>query len=157
MRVGYKRPRTFLLTPQRKHLGKAVARRSKKAIAAECMKDQAVQKHIVKLVGKMVHREIKKFCSDSANSILKRDDPQCIKTFSWESFSSEISKFAPVLKSILQATSKTGMSNTDFNVVMCVCVALLLRNRNPRMNLIQKIISLLLYGGHSSKQVSLCA
>lgn len=121
------------------------------------MKDHAVQKHIVKLVGKMVHTEIKKFCSDSANSILKRDDPQCIKTFSWESFNSEISKFAPVLKSILQATSKMRMSNANFNVVMCVCVALLLRNRNPRMNLIQKIISLLFYGGHSSKQVCLCA
>ena len=61
MCVGYKRPRTFLLTPQRKHLGKAVARRSKKAIAAECMKDQAVQKHIVKLVGKMVHNCLRVF------------------------------------------------------------------------------------------------
>lgn len=156
MHVGYKRPRTFLLIPQRKHLGKAVARRSKTAIAAECMKDRAVQKHILKLVGKMVHAEIKKFCSHSANSILKRDDPQCIKTFSWESFNCEISKFAPVLKSILQATCKTRVSSTNFNVVMCVCVALL-RNRDPRMNLIQKIISLLLYGGHSSKQVRLCA
>ena len=121
------------------------------------MKDHAVQKHILKLVGKMVHAEIKKFCSDGANSILKRDDPQCIKTFSWESFYSEISKFAPVLNSILQATSKRRMSKTNFNVVKCVCVALLLRNRNPRMNLIQKIISLVLYGGHSSKQVCLCA
>ena len=157
MCVGYKRPRTFLLTPQRKHLGKAVARRSKRAIAAECMKDHAVQKHILKLVGKMVHAEIKKFCSDGANSILKRDDPQCIKTFSWESFNSEVSKFAPILKGILQATCKARMSKTHFNVVMCVCVALLLRNRNPRMNLIQKIISLVLYGGHSSKQVHLCA
>ena len=157
MRVGYKRPRTFLLTPQRKHLGKAVARRSKRAIAAECMKDHTVQKHILKLVGKMVHAEIKKFCSDGANSILKRDDPQCIKTFSWESFNSEVSKFAPILKGILQATCKARMSKTHFNVVMCVCVALLLRNRNPRMNLIQKIISLVLYGGHSSKQVCLCA
>ena len=92
MRVGYKRPRTFLLTPQCKHLGKAVARRSKRAIAAECMKDHAVQKHILKLVGKMVHAEIKKFCSDGASSILTRDDPQCIKTFSWESFNSEVSK-----------------------------------------------------------------
>ena len=157
VRVGYKRPRTFLLTPQRKHLGKAVARRSKKAIAAECMKDHTVKKHILKSVGKLVHGEIKKFCSDSANSILRRDDPQCIKTFSWESFSSEISKFAPVMKGILQATCKRRISRTDFNVVMCVCVALLLRNRNPRMNLIQKIISLILYGGHSSKQVSLCS
>lgn len=156
MRVGYKRPRTFLLTPQRKHLGKAVARRSKKAVAVECMKDDVVQKHILKLVGKMVHTEIKKFCSDSANSILKRDDPQCIKTFSWESFNSEISKFSPVLKGIFQATCKRRMSKTNFNVVLCVCVSLLLRNRNPRMNLIQKIISLVLYGGHSSKQVCLC-
>ena len=69
----------FFLTPQRKHLGKAVARRSKKAIAAECMKDQAVQKHIVKLVGKMVHSEIKKFCSDSANSISNAIIPSVLR------------------------------------------------------------------------------
>ena len=93
------------MTPQRKHLGKAVARRSKKAIAAECMKDHSVKGHILKLVGKLVHAEIKSLCSESAQSILKRDDPQCIKAFAWESFRSEIAKFAPVLRGILQATS----------------------------------------------------
>ena len=120
------------------------------------MKDHAVQKHVLKLVGKMVHAEVKKFCSDSADSILKRDSPQCIKTFTWDSFNTEISKFAPVLKSILQATGKMRMSKGNFNATVCVCVALLLQNRNPRMNLIQKIVALLLYGGHSSKQVRLC-
>ena len=90
------------------------------------MKDHTVQKHVLKLVEKIVHAEVKKFCSDSADSILKHDDPQCIKTFTWESFNSEISKFAPVLKGILQATRKTRMSKANFNVTVCVCVALLL-------------------------------
>ena len=35
------------MTPQRRHLGKAVARRSKKAIAAECMKDRTVKGHVL--------------------------------------------------------------------------------------------------------------
>ena len=39
IQVGYKRPRTFVLTPSRKHIGKAVARQSKKTIAVESLRD----------------------------------------------------------------------------------------------------------------------
>lgn len=49
------------------------------------MKDGVVKNRT--LVGKMVCVEIK---SDSADSIIKRDDPQHLKTFNWQTFSSEI-------------------------------------------------------------------
>ena len=118
------------------------------------MKDPVIKGHILKLVGKTVHAEIKKFCSDVVKSIIKCDDPLSINTFTWQSFSSEISTFAPVLKGILESTSKSRKSNTDVKIVVCMCVALLLRSRNPRMNLIQKMLSLILYAGHASKQVN---
>jgi len=51
------------------------------------MKDGVVKNHIAKLVGKMVCVEIK---SDSADFIIKRDGPQHLKTFKWQTFSSEI-------------------------------------------------------------------
>ena len=34
------------------------------------------------------------------------------------------------------------------------CFAIIIKHRNPTLNLLQKIISLVLYSGHSSKQVS---
>ena len=39
--VGYTQPKTFVLTLHRKRLGKAVARKSKKTIAAETLKENA--------------------------------------------------------------------------------------------------------------------
>lgn len=117
------------------------------------MNDAVVRKHILKLVGKAVHKEMKTLCSDSANSIIRCDDLQKLKKFTWQSFSSEISKFAPVLKAVLQSTNNTRTTKTNFDVIMCMCVALIMRTRNPRMNLVQKMLSLILYAGQTSKEV----
>ncbi len=39
------------------------------------------------------------------------------------------------------------------SAVVGVCAAILLRHKNTHMNLLQKVVSLLLNGGHASKQV----
>ena len=42
--VGYKKPKTYVLTPSRKRLGKAVARKSQQGIAAENLKNPLITK-----------------------------------------------------------------------------------------------------------------
>ena len=37
--------------------------------------------------------------------------------------------------------------------VVGVCAAIMLRNQNVHMNLLQRIVSLILHNGHASKQV----
>ena len=37
--------------------------------------------------------------------------------------------------------------------MLCVCAALMLNNRHPSVSLLQKIVSLVLYIAHCSKQV----
>ena len=117
----------------------------------ECLKDPAVKKHILKMIGKTVHQEIRHLASDSIN--LKSADPEDIKTFTWNRFGSEISKFAPVLGDVLQAGCRTKQKRPNAAAVVCICVALLVRNRNSTLNLMHKIVSLILYAGHTSKQV----
>ena len=129
VRVGYARSKTFKLTPSRKHLGKAVARRSKKTIAVECMKDAGIKKHILKLVGNIVRAEIKKLSSVDVQSVLQKDDFATIKSFSWQTMMSELSGHTPVLKHILESTSPRK-NQPNFVAVVCLCVALLARNRN---------------------------
>lgn len=146
--------KTFTLTPSRKYLGKAVARRSKKTIAVEAMKDNAVQKHILKLVGDIVHAEMKKLCSQSVQSVLLKSDPETLKSFTWQSLKSELSAHTPVLKGILESTGVKSRNGPNFDAVICFCVALLARSRNLKMSLVAKIISLILYAGHTSKEVS---
>ena len=44
------------------------------------------------------------------------------------------------------------MPNEEAAVGMCITI--LIRARNQRMNLVQRLISILLYGSHAQKQVS---
>ena len=142
-----------MLTPSRKHLGKAVARRSKQKVAVECLKDSDVKRYILKAVGKIVHNEVKHLCSNTTQSILKCNSLEMLKSFSWGSLKSELSSNAPVLKAILEATGVKSKNRPNFDAVVCLCVALLARNRNPSMNLTAKVLSMILYAGHSSKEV----
>ena len=43
----------------------------------------------------------------------------------------------------------------DDDVILCVCAAILLKHRNIHMNKLQRIVSLILYNGHASKQVTM--
>ena len=43
---------------------------------------------------------------------------------------------------------------TDVDTLVSVCCAILLRGRSQKMNLLQRIISLILFCGHASKRVS---
>ena len=85
-------------------------------------------------------------------SVLQRGDVITIKSFTWQTLMSELSAYTPVLKRILEATCPKK-TQPNFTAVVCVCVALLARSRNRQMSLISKILSLILYAGHSSKEV----
>lgn len=155
--VGYKTPKTFVLTPSRKHMAKAIARKSKKAVAAEALKDPVTKKYILKKLGNELAKEVRGMASDSTNSILQSQNPEHLKGFAWEMLLNELSKFAPVLKSLLSSATSTRVHHSSTDAVIGMCAAILIKHRNSRMNLVQKINSLILYAGHSSKQVQFCS
>ena len=136
------------MTPNQKHLGKAVARRSNKKIAIECLRDKSVRKEVLKLVRKEIHAEIKTLCSRDANSILQKTDSLALKLFKWKTLTSELNKYTPILKSLLECTGVRHRNRHNFDAVVGLCVALLARNRNHKMNLIAKMFSLIMYAGH---------
>ena len=95
--MAYKRPRTFVLTSSRKHLGKAVARGSRKKVAAECFTDPIVKNYLVE---KMVRRELNAMCAESSNSVLRSKNVSCMKEFTWDKLLDEMKLHAPMLLSI---------------------------------------------------------
>ena len=105
-------------------------------------------------MGKVVRAEVKTLSATSTNSILQQLDLTILKSFSWRTLLTELAQHTPVLKGVLESTGVPGQNRSNFDAVVCLCVTLLARNRNPRMNLIAKMLSLILYAGHSSKQVS---
>ena len=125
--MGYKKPKTFVLTPRRKHLGKAVARSSKKAVAVECMKDSLTRKHLLKLVGKEIYDEIRLMSSNKVDSFLRSMSKEDLKTFSWDRLHAELSRFAPVLQSVLLAATKTRVPRPNTRMVIGMCAAILLK------------------------------
>ncbi len=91
--------------------------------------------------------------SNKVESVLRSQSKDDIKSFSWDVLHLELATNAPTLVSILSAATKTRVARPNTKAVISTCAAVLLNHRNPKMSLLQKIISLILYAGHSSKQV----
>ncbi|XP_064384807.1 uncharacterized protein LOC135333715 isoform X2 [Halichondria panicea] len=153
IKVCYKTPKTFLLTPSRKHIGKAIARKSRKKVAMEALKDPTTRKYLLKMVGIELAKEVKCMSSESANSILQSQNPDDLRQFSWEMLLNELSMFAPVLRQLLDLATNTRVRRSNTDAVIGMCAAILINHRNPKMNLVQRSNALVLYAGHSSKQV----
>ena len=148
IRVGYNKPKTYVLTPSRKHLGKAVARKSQQVIAVETLKNP-VTRRVLSLIGREI-QEIKAMSSDKTHSILSTES---LKEFEWRTLLEELHTNAPVLVGILQAATKTRVTRLNGGAIVGMYASILMKHRNPKMNLLQKIVSLVLYSGHAFKQV----
>lgn len=141
------------MTPNRRHISKAAARGHKQGVADQCFQDDQIFTIIVKKIERKVYEELKSLCSLKVNSILRDGSSKSVKNFKWESFLSEIQAHAPILYRIVLACTRTKHPRPNRNGLIGLCIALLAKYRCPHMNLFHKIISLVLYSGHSGKQV----
>ena len=133
IQVSYTKPKTFVLTPSRKHLGKALTRKSQRRIAAETLKSPLTRSCVLNNVGREVQNEIVKMASDKTGSILKTES---MKELEWSAVVVELRTNAPVLISTLQAATKTRVCRSNTNAVVGRCAAILLKHRNPKMSLV---------------------
>ena len=141
------------MTPSRAHLGKAVARGSWKSTVLETLKDKNGLKYCLKKIGVMIRNEIKRLCSQAVNSILSSQSVSDMNDFTWDKLHCELAANAPVLHTILQESTITETPRPNRKAVVGMCASLLLKHRCCKMSLVQKIMSLILYSGHSGKQV----
>ena len=156
IQVGYSRgrgPRSYNLTPSRKKMGKAIARGSRLSIATQCLNDEDISKHVIKKVGRMVHSEIVALCSDRVDSTLKHHSRDELLNFKWGDIYDELQQHAPILLEILLAATATNCARPNREALISMCAAMICKLRSPHMNAAQKILSLILYAGHASKQV----
>ena len=103
---------------------------------------------MLKKIGRVLEVEMKAMCSVQVESILSskiNDD------ITWDKVMTELKKHAPTLIELLSCT-KTCKSRVS---TICMSAALLLTFCLSRMNLVQRIISLILYAGHCGKRVTL--
>ena len=151
--MGYKKPYTYRLTPSRKHLGKAVARGSRYAIADECLSQPLTQKYVLKKIGVLVGKELRNMCSDSTRSVLKSQDTSDLCEFTWHQVICELDKNAPIFLNLMNSMTYTTTQRANRSAVIGICAGILLKHRFSNMCLLQKLLSLILYAGHCGKQV----
>ena len=98
---------------------------------------------------KAVQREIHMLCSRKyGDSVLRETSSTAVTNFSWASIVQELKSQAPTLYTLIKSgcrvpTHALGMTGS-----------LLLKARNKHLALPQAVISVVMYAGHCSKQVS---
>lgn len=114
--------------------------------------DPRTLRFIILKIGKIVRTEMKKL--STTDSVLCSQSTEDLKDFRFERIYDEIKNKAPFLHSIFLSATKTRTPRCNQVAIVCLCFSILLRYRFKRLNLFQKIVSLILYTGHSSKMVS---
>ena len=99
-----------------------------------------------------MNRELRMLCAKTP-SMMQDTSGDALAKFSWESVWEEITEKAPTLWHCCSPVfhKKTGRDKTP---VICMCIAMLAKYRNPNMCHVQAAISLILHAGHVGTQVS---
>ena len=150
VQVAYpSRSKSFVLTPSRRSLGKALGRGSRQSLAKHAVHDARIRAHLVNCLKKSVKSEIKALCS---KSLLLQKGKDSICSFRWEQFQADLHDKAPVLSGLLHGCIPST-SRCNPAAIVGMCVSILAKARQPTACLVQQLVSLVLYAGHASKQV----
>lgn len=152
--VGTKKTSYFHTKGHMKKLARLVGRGNETSIARFILSHPGLRRRVVQCIIKLLRCELSTLSSDKLGSIMREKSQTAMEYFTWESLWQELSSHAPTFFSILQGLSlKPSSTSAQVKPVACICAAILLKLRNPKMCQVQAMISLLLHIGHSSKQV----
>lgn len=163
MLKGKKSSRVYKLSRSLKRIGRSVGRLKRESIAREAMKDERIRSKSVEILSKSLAKEMKRLCSKKVMSALRKRDLSSLQEFDVNSIIKEMEQYAPSVLILLRGCllgckcPKAGAKKSrslSADLIVAVCCAILLRGRSQRMNMLQRIISLVLYCGHASKRVS---
>ena len=105
-------------------------------------------------MGQILQNEVAAMCSANFESILRLKIKDSVKDINHiiNTINKELNSKAPTLLSLLQwCLKKKVRSNTD--ELIATIVFIMCKHRRPSSCIIQRVISLILYSGHPSKQV----
>lgn len=125
-------------------------RKNKWKCATESLKEPLIRDYIIKKLLTLVNKEIKCLCSSKVNSFLRSSD---VTGFSWDAVITQVKSHAPLFFAFMQACMHTMTPRKNHSAVLGMCTAILLKHRCRDMNLVQKVLSLVLYVGNARKQV----
>uniref|UniRef100_A0A1X7VUI6 DUF6589 domain-containing protein n=1 Tax=Amphimedon queenslandica TaxID=400682 RepID=A0A1X7VUI6_AMPQE len=131
--------KTYTLSPFTEENIKRMARKSYRSLSTSLLdSDRTGDIFLLQLLDQM-KKEMKHICSTTHNSVL-RDSNEAVRHFSWDVLSDELWNNAPTLITVL---SELALGDQQLS---CTIASMLLKKRLPKMGLLQRAVSLLLYG-----------
>lgn len=115
------------------------------------MKSEATTNNVLVELARKIKQEMKSFSSDKFDSML-RDKQNALHQFSWESIFLEMSKGIPTLMKFLMKMLPKPHCKKQ---IICTVASQILKARHRNMCLIQRVVSVMLYGNGIKKRVSL--
>lgn len=141
-----RKTRYFHLSRSLKKLGRFVGRGNKESIVKAVMENPHLRTLVVRAVSKEVQSELKEICSDRYDTILRMKYNVALENFTWSRVWKELQSKTPTLLEILSGDGPVQPS-------ICTCASILLKLRNPKVNLVQAMVSVVLMAGHANTQV----
>ena len=143
------------LTSSLKKLGRYVGRGNCSSIAQAAVENTTLLPQIaMKLAAHLRRHEIVPICSDKHDSLLRLKSKPAVEHFTWESVWLELQQNAPTLLTLLTNLLPQSKRNSESSKpALCMCTSILLKLQNPKMNIVQSMVSLVLKAGHATKQV----
>ena len=139
-------------------LARAVAKEDRNSIVHNVLKDDRMKRLAVKKVGNLLRQELISTCSSKSATLYRSSDPRSLIKFKWADCVEDLQRTAPLLHCILESCVQENRSpkrSLDNIVLKGVIGGILLRNTNERMNIVQQLLSLILYGSRAPKQVTI--
>lgn len=136
-------------TPLRKQTVKSLARRSYTKAASSTVKSNVMLGKVLSEITIKIKREMRQLSGDENDSIL-RDNVEAVKQFNWDIVLLEFQKKVPTLIRFLQLLIPQP---SDQKPLLCFIASQILKARHQRLCLVQRAVSVMLYGNGASKQV----
>ena len=138
-----RKPVNKVLSKEYEALGKALVHGPPSRIATAVMKCTPLTHLVIEKVLRLLKTEVGDLCSKKKPSLLRNCTKEALTTFGFEELCREWSERAPVFYSFLLTACSTGNSRITWLPSMAIAGSILLKQRNPHMNVTASITSLL--------------
>jgi len=120
-------------------------------MAASIVDSPVISKGILAKIVAKIKSEMRDISSTAHDSIL-RDTVEAVKHFHWETVFLELEKKLPTLMSFLSQLVGTQPQRKP---LLCLVSSQLLKARHQKMGLVQRAVSVMMYGNCTTKQVGM--
>lgn len=150
MWCGYAaQPRVYEIeTPDRRHNVKRLVCKSYPSLLASLVGNPVYQRIVAFELAKTIKREIKAYTAVK----YQERNPKAVASWSWQELLSDLTRYAPMLMSVLNGIVKKPSESTP---LLCTVASMLMKRWSNTNSLLQQAVSLLLYGNGATKSVSI--